>query len=200
MSTPTTTRNRPLVIVEAGSGSAKPGDLLIQISALAVDSVTLEPLETFDARVWFDVQYADATALRAAGFDAALWTKDSKDAETVAKRLAAFLKKFPCRDGKNQPARLAVYHAAVPWWLTAFAGELALPIGEVLDIRQRTMWYFLDREWDPAATDLPAAVAKLNIRLKDDTGSSTNPDALRRARLIAGVLWRLRRMEKTAAA
>jgi len=199
----------PLVITSIGRGGPKSDHPLIQLCALAVDDRTLQRLASIDLKVWFAPTYAESKSLNEAGWDAHVWTKQAIDAETAAKRFAEFLRKHSLpviKPLRRKVARLAAYDAPAMrqylWQFFRDAGSVALPVDEhiILDIQQRVMWHLLDRGVEVGGVlGLQSACTKLDVHLKTDEHDGAD-DAMRCVRLTAGLLWKLRRLEKSAVA
>ena len=152
---------------------------IIQIAAIAVDS-QLNELESFEAKIRFDVSQASADALAINSFEPMVWKRLAMQPEDAAKQFANFLRRHATVDmvsraGKPyQLARLVAHNAAFdgPRVIQWFADlRLFLPAARsVYCTLQRAYWMFQEDQLltPPANYKLGTLCEYFGIRLAED--------------------------------
>jgi DNA polymerase III epsilon subunit-like protein len=67
---------------------------IIQLAAIAVDRVTLEPLETFETKINFNLESAEDEALKINHFDPQVWADEAVHPVRAAHNFSNFLNRF----------------------------------------------------------------------------------------------------------
>ncbi len=130
---------------------------ITQIAALAVDG-DLNEIDSFEAKVRFDICVADPEALRLNRYDPEIWKAEARPPLRVCDDLAAFLKR--CAD-----VRLISKRTGAEYWVAQLVGynaatfdgpflqslyrqtKVFLPAGfSVQCVLQRVRWYFIEHD------------------------------------------------------
>ncbi len=137
---------------------------ITQIAAIAVDA-DLKEIDTFEAKVDFDVTKADPEALKISSYDPAVWKSQSLPASQVIATLSRFLKRYADlrmvshRTGNEYfVAQLVGYNAATfdgPFLQAFYKTHNAfMPAAfRVMCVMQRLLWHFNEHEADSPPDD-----------------------------------------------
>jgi len=131
------------VALDLETGGLDPGKHpIIQIGALAVED--FEVIDTFERKLSFDLETADAEALRHNHFDLEVWERDAIDPREAAFQLAAFLR-------KHRSVEMVSKRTGLPYLVAQIIGHnVPFDLGFLSALFTR---YEMFRPWSPVALD-----------------------------------------------
>lgn len=151
-----------------------PSNPNIQLAALAVNE-QWEELETYEAKIQFDIAKADPEALKMNHFNTETWKELAIPVPLVVSTFSAFLKRHASiemvskRTGAPYSvARLAGHNAATfdgPRLKDMYARDFLPAHPQVLDTLQLALWYFLGAENKPDSLRLEKLCQWFEIEL-----------------------------------
>lgn len=166
-----------LVFLDIETAGLKPNAPIIELAAVAVESGTFRELETFEAKVDFDMKEADVRSLGVTKFSPSEW-RYALPATDAAGKLAAFLrahatKALPSKrrlGGSYSVARIAAYNAGfdasrLRRWSKRV--DVYLPMMRMaFCVMQRTLWFFEENQGivPPEDYKLSTVAQHLNLR------------------------------------
>ena len=139
---------------------------IVQVAAIAVD-VDLCPVETFEAKIYFDERRANRNSLRKNHYKRGIWAKIALDPEAAAKKFAEFLRRnasVAMLGSDGEPYHLAQLVAHNAQFDAAFLQAwyerlyMYLPARyQVFCTLQRALWWFQEHPDVTPPTDFKLA-------------------------------------------